>query len=178
MARRRFGGGGAQFSRQGRKLTQWSGFTSGTAVTNLAAATIVLDQVGIPNVQEQTVVRTRGILTIINDQQAATRNVHGAFGIAIVEEPAATIGVTAVPSPISDIGSDAWFVWLPFELTNQFASAIGFNTPAQSNFMIESKAMRKLSIEQRLVFVVENEAVAGGLNYHFSLRMLSKLGRM
>ena len=57
-----------------------------------------------------TIVRTRLLVSIISDQLAASEIQMGAVGAAIVSDQVNAIGVTAVPTPITDMGSDLWFV--------------------------------------------------------------------
>ena len=157
-----------------RRGTSWTGFQTGTAFQALAGSTIVLDALFTPLLPEQTIVRIRGILAVKSDQEAADEDIHGAFGIALVEEPAASAGVTAVPSPVTDISNEAWILWQPFVSSFVFTSAAGFESPAGREYVLDSKAMRKISDTQRLVMLLENTS-ATGMEYWYVLRFLSLL---
>ena len=141
----------------------------------LPAASVVLDQVLTPQVTEQTIVRVRGVLALRSDQIGALEDFHGAFGMAVVEEPAAGVGVTAVPSPVFNAASEAWFVWQAFAGSFTFVSAVGFDGNAGHQYEIDSRAMRKVNSEQRVVILLENNAATHGLDYWFHLRILSML---
>ena len=162
--------------RQGpRRKMAWSDFQSGTVFTPLLPGTAVLSNIGSPTVAEQTIIRTRGILSIMSDQQAANETQIGALGIGVVQEQAASIGVIAVSHPIADSLSGLWFTWVPFAQSFLFITAAGVDCQRQTNYEIDSKAMRKLGANERLVFVVENQSAIHGLQFWFTIRMLSKL---
>ncbi len=80
----------------------------------LAVGTSILLNVtgaGVLALRPFTVVRTRGMIGIRTDQVAATEDQAASFGYAIVSDQAVAIGVTAVPTPVTDRSSDAWFVY-------------------------------------------------------------------
>ncbi len=52
-----------------------------------------------------TIVRTRGLLIVQSDQVAATEQPFGALGLSVVTDQASAIGISAVPTPITDAGS-------------------------------------------------------------------------
>ncbi len=166
--------GSSAFRRVPRRSTGWSAVNSGTTFTALGANTIILDQVFVPLIPEQTIVRVRGLLIVETDQQTAPEDMLGAFGISLVEEPAATIGVTAVPQPVSDASSESWLVWQGFGATYKF-SAGGFFPRSDVQYVIDSKAMRKLNSNQRLAITLQNFHATTGMNYWYILRILSML---
>ena len=45
-----------------------------------------------------------------SDQSAATELFIGNLGLAVVSDQATAVGVTAVPTPATDRGSDLWFL--------------------------------------------------------------------
>jgi len=155
-----------------RRSTAWSSSAVVTSLTAVPAASIILTQILIPTITEQTITRVRGMLTVKSDQQAASENQLGAFGMAVVEEPAATVGVTAVPQPITDAASEAWFVW--FAIAQNFIIATNGATLGVQ-YVIDSKAMRKVNSEQRVVIVLENASATHAFQFWFHLRMLSIL---
>ena len=59
-----------------------------------------------------TVVRTRGIMQLRSDQNGATEFQHAGFGACVVSDQAVAIGVTAVPTPMTDRVSDLWFMFM------------------------------------------------------------------
>ena len=107
MARRQFARGAAAISQ--KRLTSWfqfqpirvTGAAGGTIMFSLNAAALAL--------RPFTIVRSRFEVGIISDQTAATEDQLGAIGMAVVSDQAVAVGVTAVPTPITDMGSDLWF---------------------------------------------------------------------
>ncbi len=145
MARRQFARGSARVSQ--KRLTSWFEFqpveatlvaVGGTIFFSLNAAALAL--------RPFTVVRSRFLVSIASDQVAASETQVGAVGLAVVSDQANAIGVTAVPTPITDMGSDLWFVHQLLYNEMIFGSAIGFQTQAQRIYEIDSKAMRKVDI--------------------------------
>ena len=160
--------------RRSSSLKTWAGFTSGVAFTALAAGSSVVVGSFIAGA-DLTLLRTRGLLAIQNDQIASSEDVHGALGMARVSEDAFNTGTGALPDPVDDIGSDSWVVWLPFAHTIQ-RGASGVNAPAASLFVVDSKAMRKFHADERLAVVLRNENSVAGLQYHLTLRALVRTG--
>ena len=123
-----------------------------------------------------TIVRTRMQLMVGSDQAAATEEQVGAFGIGFVNVVAGALGITALPGPITDGSWPGWFVWKSFVQELIFSSAIGINPNFGMTFDIDSKAMRKFSGDQSLVFVAENTHATHGIRVGFNGRMLVKAG--
>ncbi len=154
-----------------RRETLW--FTGVFASTTLAASTAVL--VSTLNaaalaLRPFTVVRTRGVLMIESDQEAANERTRAAFGAAVVSDEASAIGVTAIPTPTTDDGSDLWFVYeaMPYSMLASNSS------PVFSRVDIDSRAMRKVEDGQDVVTVVEQAAAVGAILTNY-VRILIKL---
>ncbi len=156
-----------------RRSTQWLGSADRTSTTALGGNAVLMDQT-FPFGEPATIVRTRGTLWVASDQVAATEDVFGAMGMAVVTDAAAAIGITAVPLPSSASDDDAWFVWLPWLTGIRVASAVGFQDRTFSRFDIDSKAMRKVHDGSTAVVVFEND-VAQGIQFALQFRMLIKL---
>ena len=152
VARRSFGR-----SAGSRRKTEWIGSADVTALTALAGSAAILDQsfpgTAVPTAPF-TVMRTRGSLYVRSDQTANTEDPFGAIGFAVVSTPAAAIGVTAVPTPITDESSDLFFVWEPWACNSLVASEIGFDANSLREFKIDSKAMRKVSVDETIVITI------------------------
>jgi hypothetical protein len=105
MARRRdFVRGTAAISQ--KRLTSWFQFapvsatftgTGGTIMFSLNAAALAL--------RPFTIVRSRFTYGVISDQAASLEDQVGAVGIAVVSDQAVAVGATAVPTPITDLGT-------------------------------------------------------------------------
>ncbi len=105
-----------------------------------------------------TIVRTRGILQLASDQEAADETYMAHLGMAIVSDQALAVGVTAVPNPIADADSDMWFLYESMASSMRFGDATGFVDGAGVFRIFDNKAMRKVEDGQDIAVVVENEA--------------------
>ena len=118
-----------------------------------------------------TVVRTRMEARIVSDQALATENQIGAFGWVKVSEQAAAIGITAVPTPITDESSDLWFVHQNM-LSNFRVDANGDGGTSGTGYSIDSKAMRKFEDGDQMLGIAEVDVTDG-----FGLEMVT-IGRI
>ena len=167
--------GRSRFPSRRPSLKDWAGLGLDSTFNALAAASSVI--VGnFTGLSDVTILRIRGLLSIGSDQTAAGGEVHGALGVAIVSEEAFTIGITAVPLPITNDSSDLWMLWQPFSHGIQRLTSVGFAEPRLSNWVVDSKAMRKMSNDQRAVVVLQNSAATAGLIWHLDLRSLARTG--
>ena len=161
---------------QRRKVT-WVGSVRSQVYQTVALDTKVLDQIldpkTLPNVQvqESTIVRTRGILSIRSDQAAVVEDQIGAVGFMLVTDEAVAAGAAAIPGPASEAGNDGWFVWVPFA---QRGADVG-TMPTSNQYVFDSKAMRKFQGGLQLVVMVENQSSVFGLAFQISFRILVKL---
>ncbi len=172
--RRSFVGGRAQ-----RRLTEWQGYTAGlTDAVNLAAATSQLDssttEATLASVVPATIVRVWGELWIKSDQLAATENPYGAYGMAVVSEQARALGVTALPAAMADSGSDLWFVQGLWHAGVSVSTVAG-TEQLWSRYSFDSRAMRKISDGEGIVFMIENQHATHGARYQLFYRTLFKL---
>ena len=152
---------------------QWAGSTPQTAFTALAASSVVLTQIFTPFDGGETVVRTRGLFGWQTDTINATEDQMGAVGIGIVSEQAASLGVTAVPHPDFDAGWGGWLWHSYFASSFKQATAASFIGDSFNRIVIDSKAMRKVGDNERLVFVCQNSSTTGMVFYD-SFRLYSK----
>ncbi len=97
------------------------------------------------------------------------------FGLAVVSEQAAAIGVTAVPTPDVDSDSDLWFVFETLMGSIQVVAADDGVSECCGHAIIDSKAMRKVEPGQTIVQVGETPTNTDGLVFTRFTRMLIKL---
>jgi len=170
---------GRTFSRGGRAVreTMWiplvtSRNTFGAADTatlthSLNAAAIAL----LPF----TVIRVRGTMLSFSDQVGVSEDYGISMGYAVVSQQASAIGVTAVPTPIADRGSDLFFVYETLFGSIANGSSVGFEEVGVKH-EYDSKAMRKINDDQDLVVVAESESFNdGGMLMINGARILIKL---
>ena len=119
-----------------------------------------------------TIVRTHLELQLQSDQAAAVERQFACFGACIVSEQATGVGVAAVPTPFTDMGSELWFVHKVLygdesKLTDKATSA--------TRVSIDSKAMRKVNEGEDLAFVGEFATGGAGFQMVAGGRFLVKL---
>ncbi len=162
------------FARQGRKTFWFTGGFTRTAVAGGAAVLILSLNAAALALRPFTIVRTRGIWGIASDQVAATEFQEAAVGEILVTDQALAIGVTAVPTPVSDSGS-SWFAYNSLVSSFAFSSGVGFDSQAMQTQVIDSKAMRKVEEGYQPIVVVGASSISDGLTLtHFS-KLLIKL---
>ena len=172
MARRAAGRG---FVRSARKGTDWSASLAQTGTVAVAAGSKTLLQTFTPVTGGETVIRTRGIFTIASDQSSANELQIGALGICVVSDIAAAAGVASIPGPATNAAWGGWMVHQYFARFYEVITAVGVAADFGTSFEVDSKAMRKVDENDRLVVVVENSASAHGIEIMESFRFLSKL---
>ena len=172
MARRReFVRGAAAIS--AKRLTSWFQFLpasvnmtapGGTLVFSLNAAALAL--------RPFTIVRSRFEVELASDQAAVIEVQRAALGIAVVSDQAVAVGVTAIPTPITDMGSD---LWLLHQIIFADESSLTDRTRSATRVSIDSKAMRKVDIGQDIVIVSEISSISSGADLTVGGRMLVKV---
>ncbi len=122
-----------------------------------------------------TIVRSRGWLKIISDQTANTENQFVVYGNIVVKETAAAIGITAVPTPITEAGAD----FHVFEMLSSGIKVVSAASTFEAGFQkaYDSKAMRKVGDDDDLISVAEAPAsgISEGLTLTSGSRILLKL---
>ncbi len=173
MARRR------TFTRQGRQVreTFWSGVTETvtTLASSNAAALISSASASLLAVRPFTVVRTHGFFGVRSDQTATSETFDAALGYAIVSDQASAIGVSAVPTPFTDLGSDMFFVHQTLMGRFLDLTAAGFEGNTLTWMHYDSKAMRRVNDDQDLTIMIETSSLSAGCAVHHVGRVLIKL---
>jgi len=166
--------------RGGRNVreTVWGDVGTVEAVMTGAPTAILINQLNAAALALRpfTVVRVRGVISVRSDQVAATESFIGDLGYAIVSEQAAGIGVTAVPTPLTDKDSDLFFVYQQVIGRINVGSGAGTGVPTDGGvqwIQYDSKAMRKVNESEQMVITTENEL--SGCNLVHSARFLMKL---
>ncbi len=162
-------------ARRDKTRYDWSGSPPQTSFVSVAASTAQRLETVTPFDTGMTVIRVRGLITVGSDQQSATELGMGAFGLGLVSEQASTLGITALPLPDSDSGWKGWLWHSYFAFNTFFRSASGISYDVQRfTIDMDSKAMRKMGSDMRLVLVVENSG-AFGIEVFTAFRLLSKV---
>jgi len=174
-----------RFTRSGRRSgprrgTFWE-TTSTTALQTLTAGateevvnTLVLES-ELDSVPNPTLIRIRG--HVFQRLGAASNLVEDcillAHAIMIVDAKQLAIGVTAMPLPLSDNSED--FLWADSTFLSRGTTAsVGEQMGIeQSDIVIDSKAMRKITLNQVVVMVTQMDVQSGtsGRDVDFGLQM-------
>ena len=158
MARRRPG----RFVRPAPKTKIWigAGFSRATLTTNVNHLLAFLNAGGLA-LRPFTILRTRLVINFRTDQQAASEAPTGAYGEIVVKETASTIGVTALPGPLTEVNSD-WFIYQGVTAPFLFGDATGSSwSNGGAQYIIDSKAMRKVGPDEDVVSMIEMRATGG-----------------
>ena len=174
MARRDFRRGAAAI--RNARMTRWLSIpinqvaVDGTAVlaASLSAEALTL--------RPFTIVRTRITILQLSDQLAVTEDQVGGFGICVVSESASAAGVASVPTPLTELNSDLWFVHQTMLNSISIAGTVSIgDTRSGTQYIVDSKAMRKVNNDEDVVVVVEGSGTGDGQAISFLGRILVKL---
>ncbi len=152
------------------RLTQWlaPALQEYVAVASGGATLVAF----APFEEAVTLIRTRGVISIMPESVAADVQIAGAVGMGIVSAEARVAGVASIPEPFTDGDWGGWFVWRTFAMNVQFESAAGTRLQ-QIDLEIDSKAMRKITPNENLVVVAES--FTGAFRLFTGTRHLIKL---
>ena len=159
--------------RSTRRLSTWLQFNNVSTTITAGGGTLIftLNATALA-LWPFTVVRSHFELELLSDQAAAIESQAASFGIAVVSSESSGAGVTALPTPATDMGSDLWFVH-----KNLYAdeSVLTDRTRPSTKVSIDSKAMRKVNGDQDVVVLAELNAGASGFIINITGRMLIKV---
>ena len=144
-----------------RRVRQW-GFGPGSCVeTSVSGVGSLFVGASVSPTTSLTVVRLRGRLQVqLLTASEVGGGFCGAFGIGLATAAAVAAGTTAVPTPIVEQEWDGWLFWTPVQI---IATATDeFTGPSASlNIEVDTKAMRKLEVEDALYAMLEMEVEEG-----------------
>ena len=151
------------FVRLAPRTKMWigAGIGAGTSVANSNTLFLSLFA-GALALRPFTILRTRMIITIESDQFGVTERPSGDYGRIVVEDQAVGIGATAIPSPVSDPEAD-WFVYQPLSYTFLFVAAGTIQADASRQYLVDSKAMRKVDINQDIAGMIHLRGSVGAI---------------
>ena len=156
-----------------RRQTMWVGFDP--VLTSMSASGGIISHVmnaAFLALRPFTIVRCRGAVMLKSDQAAAAEVQIAVLAGAVVTEQALGIGVTAVPTPITDSSSDEFFLNQPVIADGSQLTDVAIGG---QYVQYDSRAMRKVSDTEELYYVVEMSTVGQGVTLISLGRMLIKL---
>jgi len=159
-----------------RRETRWIGSTAVRTGLGAASTAAILQTYSatILALMPFTIVRTRGLLMVTSDQQAATEVFDIGYGHAVVSAQATAIGVTAVPTPVADDDSDLWFLYERVANLFDFTTGTGYRLTGIER-QLDSKAMRKCEDGNDFIVAAETSALSNGATVFSYVRQLIKL---
>ncbi len=171
-----------RFIRGGRQVreTLWVGLTetrTSLAAANTAAFILSLNAAALA-LRPFTVTRSLLHWSVRSDQSAASENYATALGLSVVSDQASAIGITAIPTPFTDIGSDLFFLHDILDGHFLFISGVGVEGNSNSpvgGVTVQSKAMRRVEEGSDIAIVIENDGLSSGTQVYVTGRMLVKL---
>ncbi len=174
MARNRVVRRSGGFRSSPGRLTEWFGRPFDTDAVTLPLASFVvdssLDASGLAK-RPFTITRMVGSITIYSDQAGAVEHPFGAVGALVASDKAVTTGATAIPDPVTNVGSDLWFMYMAFAGPQSTA----IDGPGPVVFPFDSRAQRKGQEGDDLAVVVANANAVDGLRFTLNYRLLVKL---
>ena len=143
-----------------RSTKQWVG-TADQGSQAVASGAKALIQTLIPG-DPLTVLRNRGLFVVNPQAGSADVTIDGAIGIAIVSDVAAALGVTAILGPFTESGWGGWLFHSFFQYKLDVTTDVGRigGTGFTTQIEIDSKAMRKMGENDRMVEMVESRSGA------------------
>ena len=138
----------------GRKIDyEWNGSAWGVSQAAGGRTVTGLIVLAIPG----TLFRCRGNAVVSIDGPTDGDKLVVAMGIMLVQSDAFAAGVTSVPDPLSDTGSDwIWHQYVPLQ-----AQAANLEHGVVARVEIDSKAMRKFKPNQTLIMTWTGSSLAG-----------------
>ena len=164
-----------------RRKKSWGLGPGGPAETTLSATGNAIIGLGSETIRDDlTLLRLRGQLQLqLLAADQAAGGFTGAFGIGIVTEPAFAVGITAVPTPITEQEWDGWLYWTAIQMHSITATiADGSNAAAVARKVeVDTKAMRKMRKGDTIFAIVQlaSEDGSASLNIRFDSRVLVAL---
>jgi len=174
MARRHFS---VPRGRSSPRTTEWASIAGfGTTLTAAGGSLLASLNAAALALRPFTIVRTHLSMTVRSDQIVASEDYGGALGMAVVSDQATAIGISAIPTPVTDADSDLFFVHQYMVGSVGFADSTGIWQRANTQVEVDSKAMRKVNADQDVVLVVELDVgIGNGMGIFGGGRFLIKL---
>ncbi len=158
--------GRTRFVRPPPRTKMWIGW--GVGETNITASAVQLVasfSAGALLLRPFTVLRTRGIVRLESDQVTTTERPRLYLGSIVVTDAAVAIGATAIPDPSGEDGNPEadWYVYQPLFSPFVLISAAGFEAGAGTEYIIDSKAMRKIGPDDDVAIMSSETAGKGAI---------------
>ena len=156
----------------GSDIASWGQTTISTSATTILGSGIT------PTVDPFTIIRIHGLIECQLITAAAVGDgFNFAAGIGIVSTTAFVVGSGSVPSPFDDIEWGGW-MWHKMWSMRTAVAGLAVGDPSVNPMLIpvETKAMRKLGVEETVALILQTgENTTAVVNVSSATRMLLKL---
>ena len=167
-------------SRRGpKRRTAWEG--AAIDISDLSASPAITTPILVESILEghgnPTIIRIRGNITVTADTTSSSGSLGlVTIGFFLADSAQVTVGVSAMPLPFSQIGSD-WIYWDQFVVGEQVANEIDNNGISFERHIVDNKSMRKVKLNHALQMVAEIQSCEGTVvaNICGVVRILLKL---
>ena len=159
------------------RQTGWDVGPGGPAPTSITGSGAQILGSGISALTDGlTLVRVRGFIEIVMELGGVGEGFTGAVGLCVVTDDAFAVGITALPSSITDMSDDVWMYHRFFSLHAGAVSATAALARIHESWEVDSKAMRKIPQGKTLAMVLEvTEIGTADATIAFDSRVLLKL---
>ena len=164
-------------NRGAKRQTSWFDIVPVSVVHTAGSAILLASLTSAEKARRPfTIVRTHLAFQFGTDQLIASETFGLGIGMCVVSDQAAAVGVSAVPTPITDLASDLWFIHQIAMGELLFGSGIGFIEDAgpATTVLIDSKVMRKVNDDQDIILVSEGLGLDSGFGLTVAGRLLIK----
>ncbi len=105
------------------------------------------------------------LISFVSDQIVAAESPFGSYGKIVVTDAASASGAGAIPAPgtISGAPDADWFVHQPVAAEFKILSNSGFESGGGRQYVVDSKAMRKVGPDDDIVGMFDMEVALGGI---------------
>ena len=156
-----------------RRATEWFPSANVTNSQALATSSFLFDQsLTAAELAKRpfTVTRTVGSIWVRADSEVLGKEPFGAIGFMVVSDKAVATGVTALPDPITQEGSDEWFVYQAIAANG----SAGEGAPYYE-YKFDSRAMRKVQDGEDIIVMVANASSVDAMQFVIKFRLLIKV---
>jgi len=150
-------------SRAAKRSSVWLGFNlASTSLVGSSKQQLLVLNASALALRPFTVVRTHLLLRFESDQAAVSETPRGAVAGIVIDEIASAAGAASMPGPGTVTDAD-WFFYQVVTVHFQFLSSIGFQGDSGVQYNVNSKAMRKVDVDQDLVIMSEMLGASGAI---------------
>ncbi len=165
------------FRRTAKRMVEWGLLVVENTTVDTTVAVVLGEFAAatLEPIMPATLVRTRGLFYVHPDNPAAQELKIGAAGMYRVQDQARVVGITALPAPFDEGQDDGWIWYQPWLFRGEQAATGEPDSQQGREFVVDSKAQRKLEQGDALVFTAQGSTNATGVQVMLWVRCLFKL---